>query len=470
MKTFIRLLFITLIVPSFIVFTSCEKRTVNDTGTGLAEFSVNMTGNQDSKSVTDSGTISFQIMISVEDLVGNAVFTDKLIPLYVFGTGFVSENVEIKAGEYKLTKFLVINASGEVVYAAPMVGSPLAYLTNRPLPFNFRILPDLVTKILPEVLVVGDNPPSQFGYASFGVQIIKPLQFFTMCVLDPGPLMPPVVITTAKLTVKAPDGWHYTFKLEASVNHLVIRGGYEAYTFILEKEGYLSQTLKFSSKELLATTKENPLVLTIPWSSQYRVLVLQPGPERGKDAMISNLNPEKNFGDYKYFEATYLTEPVLTVMRSNRSLIGFNLDTLPKSAMIKKVILKLSYDLPIPFDSLYYFTNTSPIFYGAVLQQIVEPWEENKVTWNTQPKSIETNQVYISPFIKNSNQIEIDVTKLFVAPSATTDPPVYPNYGMLFRTWPVEKFPGFRFASSDYPLTSNTIKMWPALTIYYTLP
>ncbi len=128
MKTFIRLLFITLIVPSFIVFTSCEKRTVNDTGTGLAEFSVNMTGNQDSKSVTDSGTISFQIMISVEDLVGNAVFTDKLIPLYVFGTGFVSENVEIKAGEYKLTKFLVINASGEVVYAAPMVGSPLAYL------------------------------------------------------------------------------------------------------------------------------------------------------------------------------------------------------------------------------------------------------------------------------------------------------------------------------------------------------
>ena len=157
-------------------------------------------------------------------------------------------------------------------------------------------------------------------------------------------------------------------------------------------------------------------------------------------------------------------------MRSNRSLIGFNLDTLPKSAMIKKVILKLSYDLPIPFDSLYYFTNTSPIFYGAVLQQIVEPWEENKVTWNTQPKSIETNQVYISPFIKNSNQIEIDVTKLFVAPSATTDPPVYPNYGMLFRTWPVEKFPGFRFASSDYPLTSNTIKMWPALTIYYTLP
>ncbi len=37
--------------------------------------------------------------------------------------------------------------------------------------------------------------------------------------------------------------------------------------------------------------------------------------------MISNLNPDKNYEDHKYFEATYLTEPVLTVMRSNRSLI-----------------------------------------------------------------------------------------------------------------------------------------------------
>lgn len=464
MKTFIRLFFIALIVPSTIVFTSCEKKAVNNAGPGLAEFSVTLPAANDSKSGSDSLTASYQIMVSVEELNGNAVFTDKLIPLYVFGAGFVSESVKIEAGEYKLTKFMIINMSGEVVYAAPLAGSPLAYLSEKPLPLNFNILADQVTRILPEVLAVGDQTPDKFGYASFGVQIIKPLEFWTMCVLDPGPLMPPVMITTAKLTIMAPDGWHYTFKLEASVNHLVIRGNYDAYTFILEKEGYLSQTLKFSSRELLATTKENPLVLTIPWNSQYRVVILQPGPEKGKDAMISNLNPDKNFGDYKYFEATYLSESVLTVMRSNRSLIEFNLDTLPKSALIKKVILKLSYDLPIPFDSLYYFTNTSPVFYGAVLQQVVEPWEESRVTWTTQPKSIDFNQVYIAPFIRNTNQIEVDVTSLFVQP-VTTDGAVYPNYGMLFRTWPVDKFPGFRFASSDYSVAS----MRPRLTVYYTL-
>jgi hypothetical protein len=193
------------------------------------------------------------------------------------------------------------------------------------------------------------------------------------------------------------------------------------------------------------------------------VLVLQPGPEKGKDAMISNLNPEKNFGDYKYFEATFLSEPILTVMRSNRSLIWFNPDSLPKSAVIMKVILTLKYDIPVPFDSSY-LIGMGPLWVGGVLQQIVEPWDEFKVTWNTQPKTVEANQVYISPFIKNANFIDVDVTRLFVYPS-TTDPAIYPNYGMLFKLWPVDRFPGFRFASSDYPVAI----MRPRLTIYYAL-
>jgi hypothetical protein len=452
-----------------IIFNSCEFTNNSRTGTGTAEFSVGLPSDMDSKSGADSLTVSFQIMISVEDEAGNVVFADKLIPLYTFGTGFVSENIEIEAGEYRLTKFMVINTSGEVVYASPLEGSSLAYLINHPLPLTFDIFASQVTRVLPEVLVVGDQTPDKFGYVSFGIQIVKPLEFWTMCVLDPGNpmIMAPIQITTAKLTVFAPDGWHYTFKLEAAVNHLIIRGGSEIYKFVLEKEGYLPQKMDVSARELLATSPENLFIFKIPWVSQYRVIELQPGPFKGKDAMISNLNPDKNFGNYKYFEATFLSEPVLTVMRSNRSLIRFDLDTLPKSAVIKKVILGLAYDLPIPFDSTYITTNTGPVsgiaWYGAVLQQVIEPWEEYKVTWNNQPKTIEMNQVYISPFIRNSNIIQVDVTKLFVSPT-TTDGALYPNYGMLFKTWPAERFPGFRFASSDYPVAT----MRPRLTVYYT--
>lgn len=467
MKTPINSFRLGLIFLSIVSLSSCEKKSIDNNGIGTAEFSISLpdeVSQAKSGTSSDSAIVSSQIMISVEDMEGNAVFTDKLIPFYTFGTGFVSENVEIKSGEFKLTKFMVINPSGAVVFAAPMAGSPLAYLTTRPLPFNFNIFPNQVTRVLPEVLAVGDQTPDKFGYVNFGVQIISPLDFWTVCILDNPMIMAPTQFTTAKLTVYSSNSWHYTFKLEPAVNHLVIRGGSEIYYFVLEKEGYLPQKMQFSARDLMATTKENPLVLKIPWGTPDRVLVLQPGPERGKDAMISNLDPEKNFGDHKYFEATFLTEPVLTVMRSNRSLIFFNPDTLPKSAIIKKVTLQLSYDLPIPFDNSY-LTNTYPstgvIWYGGVLQQIVEPWEEFKVTWNTQPKTVEANQVFIPPFIRNVNFIEVDVTRLIVPVTAN----ILPNYGMLFKLWPVDKFPGFRFASSDFPEP----KMRPKLTIAYTL-
>ena len=94
---------------------------------------------------------------------------------------------------------MVINPSGAVVYAAPVAGSPLAYLATRPLPFNFNIFPNQVTKIMPEVLAVGDQTPDKFGYANFGVQIIKPLDILDMCALLDNPLiMAPTQFTDCK--------------------------------------------------------------------------------------------------------------------------------------------------------------------------------------------------------------------------------------------------------------------------------
>ena len=82
-------------------------------------------------------------------------------------------------------------------------------------PLNFSIRTDLVTTVAPEVLLVGDQTPGQFGYASFGMQIVKPLDFWTICILDCPVCDVADQLTTAKLTVYANNGWHYTFKLEA---------------------------------------------------------------------------------------------------------------------------------------------------------------------------------------------------------------------------------------------------------------
>ena len=79
--------------------------------------------------------------------------------------------------------------------------------------------------------------------------------------------MAPTQMTQAKLTIFANNGWQYSFKLEAAVNQIVIRGGAEVYYFVLEKEGFISQKMEFTARQLMTTTKEYPLVLKIPWDS-----------------------------------------------------------------------------------------------------------------------------------------------------------------------------------------------------------
>jgi hypothetical protein len=465
MKTITRLLPLMIIIIIMTGFSSCTKSS-DEMNLGKAEFSLSLPSSSLTKSVTvvDSGIVSYQLMISVDDLNGKNVFSDKLIPLYTFGTGFVSDKIEIKAGEFRLTKFMVINPSGAVIYASPLKESPLAYLTTKPLPFTFNIFPGKVTTVLPEVLSVGNQPPDQFGYANFGTQIIKPLEFYAFCIIDNPLIMAPTVMTSAKVTVYGNNGWYYTFQLAASVNHLVIRAGSDVYTFVIEKEGYEKQTVKFTAQTLLASTKENPLILKIPYNSvPSTILYLQPGPDGGKDAMVSNLEPDKNFGAHIYFEATYMSESILTVMRSNMSLIWFDLSQLPKGAVIKKAVMKLSYEAPIPWDSTIFTSgnSTTPVKPCGVLQQIIEPWEENTVTWNKLPKTTEINQVFIAPFIRNVNFIEIDVTGLFVLPASN----ILPNYGMLFKLNSYDKFKGFRFASSDH----SEAALRPKLTIQYTV-
>jgi hypothetical protein len=465
MKTSIRPILAAFFIPAIIGIYSCQEKDPKDNALGTAEFSVGLknAGNNAKSAVSaDSTDASYNLIVSVTDLNGSPVLTDEKIPLYAFGPDFVSDKIELKEGDYLLTKFMVMNTSGNVLYASPRAGSSLDYLVTNPLPLQFTIYADQVSKIVPEVLAVEDYTPGDFGYANFGAQIISQLSFYTVCALDNPLIMAPTMFTSARLTVYSNDGWAHTFYLDPTLNHLIIRGGSDFYTFVLEKEGYSSQTMQYSATELIGHIKENPLVLYIQWGNPYKELVLQPGPKEGMDAMISNLEPDKNFGGYPYFEATFLPEQVLTVMRSNRSLIWFDQSQLPESVYIKKATLQLHFDIPIPWDSTI-MTMAGPtgfIACSGVLQQVTTPWEESSVTWNNQPKSTELNQVFIYPFIQNSNFIEVDVTNLMSRPNDYS----YPNYGMIFKLFPEGSGSGFRFTSSDYPDST----MWPKLTIQYT--
>jgi hypothetical protein len=475
MKTPIRIISLALILGFLSFLTSCEKEELAEVATGKLELSINVAGSQLKSDYPDStGTNHYSIIMTVINSLGEVVMDGEMIQLYRFGDEFISEKIEMKAGRYQLSEFMIINPDGKVVFASPLEGSPKAYLAKNPLPMSFDILPDQSTKLVPEVLEVRDGSPSDFGYASFGFNVIKPLPFYIMAVFDDPMLMAPIVPVEAKLSVHSPDGWSHEFFLEARVNRIEIRGGSRYYALVVEKEGHIPQKLEIPAEKLFNTSREYPLIIRFT-RMEYKVLTLQPGPENGKDAMITNLEPGANFGEHPYFESTFISEPLLAVMRSTQSLIHFNPVGLPKDARIEKVKLTLHYDTSFPWDSIYddsiyYFTDPNNIgpagssfaWFGAVLQQVVEPWAENEVTWSGQPETIEANQVYISPFIKNANFIDIDVTSLFVPVQEIAAP----NYGMMLKLWPSEQFSGFRFASSDY----REPEMRPRLQIFYTMP
>ncbi|MCB8994663.1 MAG: DNRLRE domain-containing protein [Bacteroidales bacterium] len=475
--------FLPLLIGLFIMagLGSCEKKASDVTVTGRLEiglalpsdYSTLKSSQNDSLNVGDSIIFtSFQVMVSISDMNGNNFMEDKLIPIYQFGDGFISDKIDLPAGDYSLKKFMVINNSGEVIYAAPLEGSPRAYLVYQPLPLFFTIRPNEITKVGPEVLPVRGFTPSDFGYASFYVKIVKPLTFYVMAMLDNPLLMRPSMLVPADLYFSTPEGWFYNARIEAKVNKLELRYSdfYDLVVYTEYSSGTPEIPIHLSAKEVMASSENNPYVIKIGTPS-YQTLVLQPGPEDGIDARITDLEPDKNFGDYKYLEAGFKTEPILTVMRTTESLISFNLGMLPKSARIESVNLSLyyQYDMPVD-DSIYYVNAAGDVWYpwsGLVLQQIVEPWKEYGVTWNTKPKTIDFNQVNISPPIYNANYINIDVTRLFVQ-DPNTDMAHYPNYGMMLKFYPPEvpvAVPGILFASSDYEIK----EMRPKLTIKYSL-
>lgn len=479
MKTTYKILGILVLALAAGGFHSCEKleQPVDATGTFELSVSFEETGLK-SDGVPDSlGFSRFHALLTILGPDSLPVMEDELLPLYKFGDAFWSEKIELKRGHYFLMKFMIVNPEGEVIFAAPLRGSPKAYLVKKPLPIGFNIKPDETTRLSPEVLPVHGEPPSEFGYSTFSFSVVKPLPFFIGVVIDNPMIMDPTTsavapsrFTEAALSVYHPDGWHHDFWLQAKVNRVVIRGGAKYYKFIIEKKGFEPVRMEIPAEKLMATSQDNPLIVKI--GPEMFKLVLQPDPDHGIDAMVTTADPDGNFGKHPFFEAMWRSDSLLTVMNESRSLIRFRPTGLPKSAIIKKVTLTLFYRVPVPWplDTVFATANTQIydtvypdiVKYGAVLQQIVEPWEEHEVTWDKQPKTIEANQVYIRPFVINANFISIDVTRMYVPLQEIAAP----NYGMMLRLVDKNQFPGFRFLSSDI----NEDRMRPMLTIYYSLP
>jgi hypothetical protein len=121
------------------------------------------------------------VFITIENEDGGISF-EKEISLLRFNHHFITESISLAAGDYKVTRFLVLNESDETLYATPTAGSALAHLVGHPLPVDFKVAGDEVKSVHMEVVSTEGHEPSDFGYAKFSFSIVDPCDEVTAMV------------------------------------------------------------------------------------------------------------------------------------------------------------------------------------------------------------------------------------------------------------------------------------------------
>lgn len=141
---------------------SCRKESV-ETFQGSVEFSFDLSSQSGNTQVTSPTSA----LVSVEDGAGQSIYNNEKVNLTQVNGTCTTKPLMFEAGNYKLTKFMIIDADGNVLHATPMGFSSNASLVDNPLPIKFAVQKGLTTKLLPEVISTQSKIPQDLGYTSF---------------------------------------------------------------------------------------------------------------------------------------------------------------------------------------------------------------------------------------------------------------------------------------------------------------
>lgn len=287
MKRFFLLSFITVLLA--FTFQSCKNTPDDQTKPeGQLEFAFSVNQLKSAlKSTTDSGYVQgiTNVVVTIEDLQGNVVKNSEKVEIYNMNGYYISKPISLVAGGYKLSRFFVLDAKNNVVYASPMKGSTKAYLVQNPLAISFTAQKDVVTKLTPEVISSADSRPEDFGYVTFSFDISKTFDFLVGAFVYNSSSMN-YEITTASIsiysdTIKVFAGQLGSTRTDSVVyptkydtlgitNKITLPERYTTFTVTISKLGYKSYSKIFTKEELrLQYRKEDkwPLVVILEKSS-----------------------------------------------------------------------------------------------------------------------------------------------------------------------------------------------------------
>lgn len=216
---------------------------------GKVQFGFSSSSLAKSIKKTTSGGIT-NIVVDIETAGGQVIFSNKIIHLINMNGDYITEPISMKSGNYRLTKFLVTDATDSVLYATPMAGSAAAYLVNNALPISFTITQDAVNKLVPEVISTTGLTAQSFGYSTFSFEII-PTFNFQVSVFKYNNSTSSYDLITGNLSIVNNVGTTiFTGVLIAGTNNIILKDGYSSYQLTITKNGFINYAHIFTSTEL----------------------------------------------------------------------------------------------------------------------------------------------------------------------------------------------------------------------------
>lgn len=248
-----------LVVVSF--FNSCQYED-NSPSKGYVAFTLSP-GNINGQ----TSSVPTAAVVDVKDAQGNLLAEKQKLSLSSSGQGYVTESIPLTAGNFKLTFFIILNATDEIIYASPAENASKASSLTDPLPIDFSIAKEKTTQLAPEVVSVSSqDTPESYGYSSFGYKQKDPASINVKVTVK---LLVGEFLyenNETPIDIKGFDAdnnlkWSDTFSFVGPDNILPILSGYDHYTISIDKWGVTdSQTM--TAKQLSDSRADGPAPVT----------------------------------------------------------------------------------------------------------------------------------------------------------------------------------------------------------------
>ncbi|HAS35678.1 MAG TPA: hypothetical protein DCS15_04275 [Flavobacteriales bacterium] len=166
---------------------------------------------------------------------------------------------------------------------------------------------------------------------------------------------------------------------------------------------------------------------------------LKPDAAEGKDALIQSFPKELQQSTSSVFMAEAKWDDQNEQQLISRSLLEFDLKSLPRNAKVLHAELRLFNGLR---SDLLSNINESDIN-DCLLQRITESWDETSVTWVNQPETTSENEVRVGASTLDREDLSIDITELLI------DLQRIENFGLMLKLVEEQGVKRQAYGSSD---------------------